>query len=68
LTNVETIYLPQHECAHDKRTEDGDEAQHGRRIKTVDTCDVAGAEECRQQKKDLDSMVSTQTCAKLTLA
>ena len=42
---MRSVYLPEHECAHYKWTEDGDKAQHGGRVKTVDAGNVAGAEE-----------------------
>ena len=53
-------YLPQHECSHDKRAEDGDKAENGRRVKTVDARYVAGTKERRQQEEYLNSMLSSQ--------
>ena len=57
-TQCKCCYLPQHECTHDKRTKDSDEAENGRRIKAVDTCYVTGAKERRQQKQNLSSLLN----------
>jgi len=40
-------YFPEHECSHDKRTEDGDKAENWRRVEAVDACYVTSAEERR---------------------
>lgn len=53
INKVGPQYLPQHQCAHDKRTEYSHEAENRRRIEAVDTRDVAGSEKRRQQKEDL---------------
>jgi len=54
------INLPQHQCTHDKRAEDGDETEDGRRIKTVDACDITSTEERRQQEEYLNWKFRTE--------
>ena len=58
-TAISTTYLVRKQCAHDERLKNSDERQNDSDVETVNTSDVAHAEEGKN-KKEQKKVTSTK--------